>query len=328
MEINEINNSKLKQNIANTTIQVLLNNKLIVENQLPSFQMQFGYIFTKEDGLLEALIKTICGEKTFYFACQKGTLMLINIDENQYNETINYMKNNHSCLNNDSITETEKQKNRRQKNNQILTQQGISTNDNLSCDESDVQIRNFDEICKRAIACLITIQVACDINNGKDIKSEEYKENFDFINSLYKKYNVENCLNSKEKRIIKGTYSKQDAIDMDWAYESYWALCWCLSLVDDIKNGGEMCDCDKAISFVIDSNSYEDFKNKCKLRDIDEILDMKDLYYRYNWAINNKKVDSNTTIGNLDASNVIERRRGIEWVLSDIDDWYDIQLNA
>ena len=328
MEINEINNSKLKQNIANTTIQVLLNNKLIVENQLPSFQMQFGYIFTKEDGLLEALIKTICDEKTFYFACQKGTLMLINIDENQYNETINYMKNNHSCLNNDSINETEKQKNRRQKNNQILTQQGISTNDNLSCDESDVQIRNFDEICKRAIACLITIQVACDINNGKDIKSEEYKENFDFINSLYKKYNVENCLNSKEKRIIKGTYSKQDAIDMDWAYESYWALCWCLSLVDDIKNGGEMCDCDKAISFVIDSNSYEDFKNKCKLRDIDEILDMKDLYYRYNWAINNKKVDSNTTIGNLDASNVIERRRGIEWVLSDIDDWYDIQLNA
>ena len=328
MEINEINNSKLKQNIANTTIQVLLNNKLIVENQLPSFQMQFGYIFTKEDGLLEALIKTICDEKTFYFACQKGTLMLINIDENQYNETINYMKNNHSCLNNDSINETEKQKNRRQKNNQILTQQGISTNDNLSYDESDVQIRNFDEICKRAIACLITIQVACDINNGKDIKSEEYKENFDFINSLYKKYNVENCLNSKEKRIIKGTYSKQDAIDMVWAYESYWALCWCLSLVDDIKNGGEMCDCDKAISFVIDSNSYEDFKNKCKLRDIDEILDMKDLYYRYNWAINNKKVDSNTTIGNLDASNVIERRRGIEWVLSDIDDWYDIQLNA
>ena len=53
-----------------------------------------------------------------------------------------------------------------------------------------------------------------------------------------------------------------------------------------------------------------------------------DLYYRYNGAINNKKVDSNTTIGNLDASNVIERRRGIEWVLSDIDDWYDIQLNA
>lgn len=328
MEINEINNSKLKQNIADAIIQILLNNKLIIENDLPNFQIQFGYIFTREDGGLEALMKTICNEKIFYFACQKGSLMLININENQYNETINYMKTNHSCLNNNSNNETEKQKNRRQKNNRFLTQNGISINENLPCYENNVQIKSIDELCKRAIACLITIQVACDINNGQDIKSEEYKENFDFVKSLYKKFNVEDCLNSKEKRIIDGTYSNQDTVDMDWAYEAYWAICWCLNLVDDIKNGGEMCDCNKAISFVNNSTSFEDFKNKCKLRDVDEILDMKDLYYRYNWAINNKYVDPNTTIGNLEPSNVIERRRGLEWVLSDINDWYDIQLNA
>lgn len=273
-------------------------------------------------------MKAICNDKVFYFACQKGSLMLINITENQYNETINYMKANHVCLNDNSNNETEKQKNRRQKNNNFLTQNGISINENLSCYENDVQIKSIDEVCKRAIACLITIQVACDINNGQDIKSEEYKDNFNFVKSLYKKFDVEACLNSKERRIIDGTYSNQDAIDMDWAYEAYWAVCWCLSLVDDIKNGGEMCDCNRAISFVINSSSYEEFKSKCKLRDIDEILDMKDLYYRYNWAINNKYVDSNTKTGNLEPSNVIERRRGLEWVLTDIDDWYDIQLNA
>ena len=328
MEINEINNSRLKQNIAEAAVGVLLKNKLIIDNELPNFQIQFGYIFSKEDGVLEALMKTICNEKVFYFACQKGSLMLININENQYNETINYMKTNHSCLNNDFNNETEKQKNRRQKNNQFLTENDISVNEKLSCYEYDVQLKSIDEVCKRAIACLITIQVACDINNGEDIKSEEYKDNFDFVKSLYKKYNVEDCLNSKEKRIIDGTYSNQDTIDMDWAYEAYWAICWCLSLVDDIKNGGEMCDCNRAISFVLNSTSFEDFKRKCKLRDIDEILDMKDLYYRYNWAINNKHVDPNTKIGNLEPSNIIERRRGLEWVLSDIDDWYDIELNA
>ena len=89
-----------------------------------------------------------------------------------------------------------------------------------------------------------------------------------------------------------------------------------------------MCDCNRAISFVLNSTSFEDFKRKCKLRDIDEILDMKDLYYRYNWAINNKYVDPNTKIGNLEPSNIIERRRGLEWVISDIDDWYDIELNT
>ena len=328
MEINEISNSKLKQNIADATVRVLLNNNLIVENELQNYQIQFGYIFTKEDGALEALMKAICNDKVFYFACQKGSLMLINVTENQYNETINYMKANHVCLNDNSKNETEKQKNRRQKNNKFLTQNGISINENLSCYENDVQIKSIDEVCKRAIACLITIQVACDINNGQDIKSEEYKDNFDFVKSLYEKFDVEDCLNSKERRIVEGTYSNQDAIDMDWAYETYWAICWCLSLVDDIRNGGEMCDCNKAISFVMNSSSFEDFKNKCKLRNIDEILDMKDLYYRYNWAINNKYVDSNTKTGNLEPSNVIERRRGLEWVITDIDDWYDIQLNA
>lgn len=115
---------------------------------------------------------------------------------------------------------------------------------------------------------------------------------------------------------------------MDWAYESYWAICWCLSLVDDIKDGGKLCDCDKAISFVADLESYEEFKSKCKLRNIDEILDMKDLYYRYNWAINNKYINPNTKIGNLESSNVIERRRALEWILSDVYDWYNLQLYA
>lgn len=322
MEINEMRNSKLKQSIADIIVQMLLNMKLITENELPSFQIQFGYIFTKEDGVLEALMKIICNNKTFYFASQKGSVMLVNINEVQYNQTINYMKEYHSCLNEEYNNETEKQKNRRQKNNEFLVKNGISINENLLCNENIVQLRNLDDICKRAIACLLTVQIACDINTG------HYKESLEYFLPLYDKFGVRNNLNSKEQRIINGTYSNQDAIDMDWAYEAYWAICWGLSLVDDIKNGGELCDCQKAISFVIDSNSLEDFKNKCKLRDIDEILDMFDLYYRYNWAINNSKVNLNSKVGNLDSSNVIERRRGLEWLISPIDDWYDVQFNA
>lgn len=322
MEINEIKNSKLKERIADIIIQMILDKKLIVEGELPDFRLQFGYIFTKEDGFLEALIKGICGNKTFYFACKNGSLMLINIDEVQYKQTINYMKGYHSCLNDDSNNETVKQKIRKQKNNQLLTQNGISINENLIYNKNNIQIKNIDDVCKRAIACLLTVQIACDINKGN------YKESLEYILPLYDKYAVKNSLNSKEKRIIDGTYSNQDVIDMDWAYEAYWAICWCLSLVDDIRNGGELCDCHRAISFIISSNSFENFKNKCKLRDYDEILDMADLYYRYNWAIDNRKVDSNTKIGNLDTSNVMERRRALEWVLSDVYDWYDIKLNV
>ncbi len=323
MEINEAKNSKLKQNVSNNIIQILLNNKLITDNELTNLTIEFGYIFTKDDGVLEALMKTSCNNKVFYFACQNGKLIHININEIEYNQTIDYMKKYHSCLNKKINKETRKQKKRRKRNNQFLTKNNISINENLlSYNEKNIQLKSIDVICKRAIACLLTVQIACDINNG------QYKESLEYFLPLYDKFDVKNSLNSKERRIIDGTYSKQDVIDMDWAYEAYWAICWCLSLIEDIKDGGELCDCSKAIAFVTKSSSFNDFKNKCKLRDIDEILDMYDLYYRYNWAINNKYVDSKTNIGNLNSSNVIERRRALEWIICDTDDWYDLQLNA
>ena len=63
---------------------------------------------------------------------------------------------------------------------------------------------------------------------------------------------------------------------MDWAYEAYWALCWSLGLVEDIKDGSKLCDCEKAISFVMDNSSLEEFESKCHLRSVAEILDIGD----------------------------------------------------
>ena len=201
---------------------------------------------------------------------------------------------------------------------------GIVTNDNLLClyEDSNVKLKDIDFVCKKAIATFIAIQVACDINNNK------YEESLKYFVPLLKKFNVEDFLNSKEKRILDGTYDSQDPIDMDWAYEIYWSICWALGIVDDIKDGGKMCDCNAAIDFVMSLNSVDDFKEKCKVRSIAEILDMQDLYFRYHWAINEYTVNSSVSIGNLNPSNVIERRRGLDWIISDVDDWYDLSLNA
>ncbi len=45
---------------------------------------------------LEALFKIIKEYKIYYFAAQKGKLQLINIDENQYYSTIEYMLKQHT----------------------------------------------------------------------------------------------------------------------------------------------------------------------------------------------------------------------------------------
>lgn len=325
MEINQINNSGMKEKISTLAIKTLLSNQIITQEDLTNIRVDFGYIFTKEDGMLEALLYVLTkSQNKYFFAAQNGKLMMLNINEEFFNETVSNMKNLHECLKSYAVEETNTQKERREKNNELLSKNNIVTNKNLLCLHNDEQAKtkSLDEMCRRAVASLIVIQIACDINNGN------YEESKEFFVPMLKKYNVLDCLNSKEKRIIDGTYSKQDAIDIDWEYEAFWALVWYLGLVSDISDASKLCDCPTAISFIRTSNSLEDFKSKCNPRSMKELLDMQDLYYRYHWAINEKRVNPNANIGNINLSNVIERRRALEWILSDKYDWYEIEMHA
>ena len=213
---------------------------------------------------------------------------------------------------------------RRANSNSKIKKQNIACYEELPCIESsnEVKIKSLDEICKRALASFLVIQLACDINNG------QYDESVKIISKLLEKFNVSDCLNKKKKKLIDGTYEMQDAIDIDWEYETYWSLVWALGLVEDISDASNICDCNYAIKLFNESNSYEDFKSKCKLREVNEILDMLDLYYRYHWACVEKRIKPETSIGNLNSSVVIERSRGLEWIIREIQDWYDISLDT
>lgn len=190
-------------------------------------------------------------------------------------------------------------------------------------DSSEIPLRSLDEICKRAIACLLSTQIACDISENND-----YNESKELFSNLLKNYGVENNLLYKEKTLFAGSYQEQDVIDIVWTYETYWALIWALGLIDNIEYPTTICDCQKAITIVGDCQSYDEFKSKCHLRNIEEILDMLDLYYRYHWACVEKRLNPETSIGELNPDVVIERRRGLEWLISQEQDWNDIQLNT
>ena len=55
---------------------------------------------------------------------------------------------------------------------------------------------------------------------------------------------------------------------------------------------------------------------------------MLDLYYRYHWACVEKRIKPDTIIGSLDGEVVWERRRGLEWLVSDMEDWNKISLDT
>jgi hypothetical protein len=215
---------------------------------------------------------------------------------------------------------------RKNRSNERIQKMQIPICEGLPIIEEELKndLKSLDVICKRAIASLISIQLACDIDAGND-----YEQSREFLKNLLKNYDVEDYLNSKEKRLFDGSYTKQDAIDVAWTYKSYWAIAWALGLInDDISVPNTICDCNRAIKLVSESKDYEDFKSKCKLKDVDEILELLDLHYRYHWACVEKRINPSTNIADLNPEVVYERRRGLEWLFSEEDDWFDISLDT
>lgn len=208
--------------------------------------------------------------------------------------------------------------------NKIRTQ-GIVYNPHLPMVESstDVKLKSLDEICQRAIASLLAIQLACDIAQGGD-----YQKSKKFFWELIERYGVQDKLLPKERKMFEGGYNQQEVIDVTWTYECYWSLVWALGLVKNIDTANQTCNCQEAVKIVSSSVTYEDFKNKCKLRDIEKILDMIDLYYRYHWACVEKRIRPEVPIGNLDSGVVMERRKGLEWLISEEEDWNEISLDT
>ncbi len=209
---------------------------------------------------------------------------------------------------------------RKQKSEQKIQAKGIAIHPHLPMIESssDVTLKDMDTICKRAIVTLLSTQIANEIHN------QAYGEVKFFIDTM-KNFGVKEAANQKENKLLNGTFSQQDVVDVVWEYECCWSLFWALGLIDTIEDASTICDCEKSIRLVADCKNYQEFKSKCKLRDIEEILDMLDLYYRYHWAVvEHEHINPELPVGNLNGEVVYERRRGLEWLISNESDWHEI----
>ena len=211
---------------------------------------------------------------------------------------------------------------RKAQSEQRIRAQGIGVFEGLPMLPQEVRWKDTDTVCKRAVAALLSTQIALAISQ------EKYGDVSGFIR-LMENRGVKTCLLAKEQQLVSGMFSPQDVTDVVWEYECCWALFWALGLVEDITDAGAICDCNRATRLVADCPTMEAFRAKCRPRDPEEILDMLDLYYRYHWAcVQHRFVDPALPVGNLNEEVVYERRRGLEWMISDEADWHDIALHT
>lgn len=213
-----------------------------------------------------------------------------------------------------------------------LKKQRIAVNEHLPllpiCGE--VKMKSLEEVKKRASGSFLSAMLACSI-----AQDENYLYSLGAVQSKMQEWDIcREDLLPKEQTLIWNRHTesgneadilKQNVIDVAWSYETCYALLWSLELLVDreLENAAQKCDI-RTIMFV--SGSIND--SSVKLRSADRILSMADLYYCYHWACVEKQVRPETSIGKLNPEVVLERRRGLWWLISEEQDWNAVSLDT
>lgn len=221
---------------------------------------------------------------------------------------------------------------RRAKTIEQLEKQGIAYNPHLPLLPSgeEVNLKSPEEVRKRALACMLSIQLACSIRNGED-----YSQSLSFVLGYANdwKLSIDDFL-PKERTLIQNKFTQnnstveisgQNVIDVAWTYEVYWALIWALDLISDkeLVNATEICNTERAMAISMLLVTVT-----ARLRNVERILDKLDLFYCYHWACVEQSLRPETKIGKLNHEVVMERRKGLEWLISEKKDWDEIPLNT
>ena len=218
---------------------------------------------------------------------------------------------------------------RKKHSEEICTQKGVKINEALPLteDAANITLKAPEVIARKAAATLLTIQMAFEM-------ARDAKENVKFYADIMKQYDLhDEDFNELETFIREcaakgGKAPEQAIVDTVWEYECYWALLWAAGIVDDITNAEIPCDVKAAVGLLKASETIEDFISRVELRSADDILDMFDLYYRYHCACVDKQANADTPIGDLKPEVVFERRRGLEWLISEETDWHKLPLDT
>jgi hypothetical protein len=134
---------------------------------------------------------------------------------------------------------------------------------------------------------------------------------------FFERHSVFFQLTDQEKDLIwNGTMV--DKVRYTWRVERLWALLWVLGKVDTIANPNTLCDTTYIHSLFRNPTGTlipSDFMKQTRLRSLDEILDLTDLYLRLNWYCIEQHLNHEACC--LVHSRVVyERLYALQWVLN------------
>lgn len=215
----------------------------------------------------------------------------------------------------------EDQKNRKENNEKILEAKGIKINKHLPCIESEAEttIRTPKEIAQRVSVLAMTNLVA--FNSIDPNVAIEYLQS----------YNLWDFVTENEKEFLEDPTDDKKAQET-WKCEGIWVLMWALKKVENLDFPDAFCNLenispeDYPVGPDKDPNDFIDAITS--IRSKSEILDADDLYYRYNWACVDERINGREIEG-INPGIVYERQYALNWLINYMgQDWDSISCDT
>lgn len=119
---------------------------------------------------------------------------------------------------------------------------------------------------------------------------------------------------------------ERSLLNSSWAVEATLPLLWAVRLIPDLNWPEGPCDLDEVIPLLKLAISPE-YSRRAQLRDLEEVKDQADLYYRLMWAAREAVLGRRPLPPGMEPSVIYERRRSLTWLV-DADDWDHVDLST
>jgi hypothetical protein len=190
---------------------------------------------------------------------------------------------------------------------------GYSVEEALPLLDASAVARTDDEVVDRLLAMLCVAACAYGFDSQKA------------ANWLGREVKVE-LLTVAERHFLQTKAGDRRTFMMQ--IEGMWALAWSIRSVPTL-DFGTPCPQDfvTRLPDLKRNGSSGTFRDTANVRPLSEIVSACDLAYCLHWAIRDAQLRNAKLPGNVEEYVVVERRRALEWLLTD-EPWEDITLDS
>ncbi|MDY0988483.1 DUF4272 domain-containing protein [Flavobacterium sp. CFBP9031] len=272
------------------------------------------------DAVLFVQPKTIISKSETQHFLDKDLNLIIDtegrceIEELKVNINSEYFDNDQTELDEDQIE-------RKAQNEEILEKENVKINKHLPCVESEREttIRSAKEIAERVSVLAVTNLVA--FNTISSEEAVDYLQN----------YKLWEFVTEGEKEFLANPTDDKKSYET-WKCEGIWTLMWALKKFDTLDFPNEFCDLgnisEENYPVAKDKDPFEFINTVHEVRSKKEILDAADLYYRYNWACVDERINGRQ-IENINPGIVYERQYALNWLIHYMDqDWDNVTCDT